>query len=141
MRVVVDTNVIVSAMLWTGSPHRILVAAEDARLTLYTSPALLRELAGVLNRPKFAARLRELQASASELTAGYARLARLVSPQRIRRVVVDDPADDEVLAGALSARARYIVSGDSDLLRLRSFRGIVILSPSLFVKQKLSYLQ
>jgi putative PIN family toxin of toxin-antitoxin system len=65
MRVVADTNVIVSAMLWIGSPHRILVAAEDDRLTLYTSPALLRELTGVLTRPKFASRLRELQVSAS----------------------------------------------------------------------------
>lgn len=140
MRVVADTNVIVSAMLWIGSPHRILVAAEDDRLTLYTSPALLRELTGVLTRPKFASRLRELQVSASELTADYARLACLVNPQRIRRVVANDPADDEVLACALAARAHYIVSGDSDLLRLRSFRGIVILSPGTFVKQKLSSL-
>ncbi|MBX3325871.1 MAG: putative toxin-antitoxin system toxin component, PIN family [Nitrospira sp.] len=138
MRVVADTNVIVSAMLWLGSPHRILVAVEGARLTLYTSPALLRELTGVLNRPKFAARLRELQVSGSELTADYARLAHLVNPQRIRRVVVDDPSDDEVLACALAARAQYIVSGDSDLLRLRSYRDIPILSPRSFVQQKLS---
>lgn len=100
-------------MLWIGSPHRILVASEDARLILYTSPALLQELAGVLDRPKFASRLRDLHASAAELTAGYARLARLVTPQRVMRVVMEDPADDEVLACALGARANYIVSGDS----------------------------
>lgn len=138
MRVVADTNVIVSAMLWIGSPHQILVASEDARLTLCTSPSLLRELTGVLNRPKFAPRLRALQVSVSELTTGYARLARLVNPQRIMRVVAEDPADDEVLACALAARAHYIVSGDTDLLRLRSYRGISILSPRLFVQQKLS---
>lgn len=138
MRVVADTNVIVSAMLWIGSPHQILVASEDARLTLCTSPSLLRELTGVLSRPKFAPRLRSLQVSVSELTTGYARLARLVNPQRIIRVVAEDPADDEVLACALAARAHYIVSGDTDLLRLRSYRGISILSPRLFVQQKLS---
>jgi putative PIN family toxin of toxin-antitoxin system len=60
MRVVADTNVIVSAMLWIGSPHQILVASEDVRLTLCTSPSLLRELTGVLSRPKFAPRLRAL---------------------------------------------------------------------------------
>jgi uncharacterized protein len=138
MRVVADTNVIVSAMLWIGSPHQILVASEDARLTLCTSPSLLRELTGVLSRPKFAPRLRALQVSVSELTTGYARLARLVNPQRIMRVVAEDPADNEVLACALAARAHYIVSGDTDLLRLRSYRGISILSPRLFVQQKLS---
>ncbi|MBI5671958.1 MAG: putative toxin-antitoxin system toxin component, PIN family [Nitrospirae bacterium] len=138
MRVVADTNVIVSAMLWIGSPHQILVASEDARLTLCTSPSLLRELTGVLSRPKFAPRLRALQVSVSELTTGYARLARLVNPQRIMRVVAEDPADDEVLACALAARAHYIVSGDTDLLRVRSYRGISILSPHLFVQQKLS---
>jgi len=138
MRVVADTNVIVSAMLWIGSPHQILVASEDARLTLCTSPSLLRELTGVLSRPKFAPRLRALQVSVSELTTGYARLARLVNPQRIMRVIAEDPADDEVLACALAARAHYIVSGDTDLLRLRSYRGISILSPRLFVQQKLS---
>lgn len=138
MRVVADTNVIVSAMLWIGSPHQILVALEDARLTLCTSPSLLRELTGVLSRPKFAPRLRALEVSASELTASYARLARLVNPQRVMRVVAEDPADDEVLACALAARAHYIVSGDTDLLRLRSYRGISILSPRLFVQQKLS---
>lgn len=138
MRVVADTNVIVSAMLWIGTPHEILVASERARLTLWVSPALLRELTGVLNRPKFAPRLRELRVSASELTAGYARLARLVKPQRIMRVVTEDPADDEVLACALAARAQYIVTGDSDLLRLQSYRGISILSPTVFVQQQLS---
>jgi len=67
MRVVADTNVIVSAMLWIGAPHTILVAAEDARLTLCISPALLQELDGVLHRPKFAPRLHELQVGAEEL--------------------------------------------------------------------------
>lgn len=138
MRVVADTNVIVSAMLWIGSPHQILVASENARLTLCTSPALLRELTGVLSRPKFSSRLRALQVSGPELTAGYARLARLVNPQRVMRVVAEDPADDEVLACALAARAHYIVSGDVDLLRLRSYRGMAILSPRSFVQQKLS---
>ncbi|MDH5740882.1 MAG: PIN domain-containing protein [Nitrospira sp.] len=76
--------------------------------------------------------------SAFRLTTGYARLARLVNPQRVIRVVAEDPADDEVLACALAARAHYIVSGDTDLLRLRSYRGIPILSPRLFVQQKLS---
>lgn len=75
MRVVADTNVVVSALLWIRTPHSLLVAAEEARLTLCISPALLQELEGVLHRPKFSPRLRQLQVGAEDLTARYARLA------------------------------------------------------------------
>ena len=137
MRVVTDTNVIVSALLWVGVPHNILVAAEESHLTLCVSPVLLQELLGVLERPKFAQRLRDLRISAAELTAGYARLTHVVLPQRVPRIVATDAADDEVLACALAARAKYIISGDSDLLRLRSYRQIPILSPAIFVRDVL----
>lgn len=134
MRVVADTNVIVSALLWVGTPHTILVAAEEARLTLFISPALLEELEGVLQRQKFVRRLHDLQVSAAELTTGYARVAHVVLPRRVMRVVPSDLADDAVLACALAARANYLVSGDADLLRLRLYKGIRILSPTVFVR-------
>lgn len=140
MRVVADTNVIVSALLWVGIPHGILVAAEGARITLRTSPALLEELEGVLRRPKFASRLRELQVDAGELTVRYARLAQVVLPRRVIRLVDKDPADDEVLACALASRAKFIISGDTDLLQMRAYRHIPILSPTAFVRQILSRL-
>ena len=140
MKVVADTNVIVSAMLWIGTPHSILVAAEEARLTLCISPALLQELEGVLHRPKFAPRLRELQVGAEKLTTSYARLAHVVLPRRVIRLVETDPADDEVLACALAARAKFIISGDSDLLQLRVYRRMRVLSPTAFVRQILSRL-
>jgi putative PIN family toxin of toxin-antitoxin system len=73
MRGVADTNVIVSGILWIGAPHTILIAAEDVRVTLYSSPALLQEIEGVLKRPKFAPRLRDLQVTAEEVTAAFVR--------------------------------------------------------------------
>lgn len=139
MRVVADTNVMVSAMLWIGTPHTILMAAEDARLTLCVSPALLQELEGVLQRPKFSLRLRELQIRPTELTAGYARIAHVVLPRHVIHLITTDPADNQVLACALTAHAKYIVSGDSDLLRLRSYKRLSILSPSAFVRDVLSH--
>lgn len=54
------------------------------------------------------------------------------------RVVETDQADDEVLASALAARAKFIISGDSDLLRLRTYKRMPILSPTVFVRQILS---
>ncbi|MBI4323830.1 MAG: putative toxin-antitoxin system toxin component, PIN family [Chloroflexi bacterium] len=58
MKIVVDTNTLVSASLWNGSPARLLDAIRAGKLTLVQSPLLWAEFVGVLSRPKFAARLR-----------------------------------------------------------------------------------
>ncbi len=135
MRIVADTNVIVSALLWVGIPHQILLAAEHRLVELYSSPALLEELEGVLSRPKFARRLQALGTTPEELLSGYAQLATLVLPRGTSRVVLDDLADDAVLACVVAARATYLVTGDSDLLRLDSYEGIRIVSPGAFVRK------
>jgi putative PIN family toxin of toxin-antitoxin system len=59
VRVVLDTNVVASALLWGGTPERLIELAGDGRLELFTSEALLAELSGILGRPKFAAKLRQ----------------------------------------------------------------------------------
>ena len=61
VRVVPDTNVYVSALLWTGIPHRLLSLAEEGKLTLMTTPAIMEELREVLGRPKFRLRIRDLE--------------------------------------------------------------------------------
>ena len=132
MRIVADTNVLVSALLWTGLPHRFLANAEAHRFTLYTSPALIHELAGVLARQKFAPRLRILQVTPEELVAGYLNVAHLLAPPVILPVIAEDPADDAVLACALAARATYLITGDPHLLRLQSYHAIQIVTPRTF---------
>jgi putative PIN family toxin of toxin-antitoxin system len=57
MQAVLDTNVVVSALIWGGTPFKLLQAATDGYLTLYTSPALLAELREVLTRDHLARRL------------------------------------------------------------------------------------
>ena len=132
MNVVADTNVVVSALLWRGIPHRILTAAEAGRLTLYASPALVDELLHVLARTKFAARLTARQTSAEELAHGYLNFAHLIIPPHLPPVVFEDPDDDAVLACAVAARAQAIITGDRHLLRLKEFRGIPIVLPAVF---------
>ena len=139
MNVVADTNVVVSALLWFGTPHRLLTAAEAGRLTLYTSPALVDELLRVLTRPTFAIRLEARRATPHELTAGYLRLARLTIPAPLPPVVLDDPDDDAVLACAVAASAQAVITGDQHLLRLETFRGIPIVPPSTFFSKILPF--
>ena len=130
MRIVVDTNVIVSAFLWGGTPRRILDAVKAQRIELFTSRALIAELEDVLSREKFAAQLRRTRFTSAFLLARYTQLATLLTPAEITVAELRDPDDAHVLACALAARAEAIVSGDADLHALGSYQGITVLSPA-----------
>ncbi len=130
MRIVVDTNVIVSAFLWGGTPRRLLDSVEARHFELFTSRALVTELEDVLSREKFAALLRQTRFTAAFLLARYTQLATLVAQTEVEAPELRDPKDIHVLACALAARVGAIVSGDDDLRVLGSYRGIPVLSPT-----------
>lgn len=130
MRAVIDTNVLVSGLLWHGAPHRLLEQARSGALVLVSSPALLAELADVIGRAKFDAVLARSNTSREQTLDALYRLAEVVEPPPLPEPVCRDPDDDEVLALAVAARAEMIVSGDPDLLVLKAFQGIPIVSPA-----------
>ena len=130
MRLVLDTNTVLSALLWRGTPYRLLEAIRKQypTLQLYSSPVLLEELTDVIGRPTFSQRLTAVGKTVREVLADYIEIVDLVEPTEIPQVV-RDPDDDHVLACALTAKADLIVSGDKDLLDLNSFQNIPILAP------------
>ena len=125
MRLVLDTNTVVSGLLWDKTPSFLIDAALQGRIELFTSQTLLLELEDVLPRRKFARRVSASGLTIAQLTARYALLARSIVPAAISPVSAD-PDDDHVLACALAARADLVVSGDSDLLNLKFYQGIPI---------------
>lgn len=131
MRLVLDTNVVIAGLLWYGTPRWLLDRAiDDEAIELYSSPALIDELGNTLGYPKFAQRIARSETSVETLVAQYRALLILVSPIHAPRVVARDPDDDEVLALAFAAQVDLIVSGDDDLLALKTFRGIPIVTPA-----------
>lgn len=129
MRVVLDTNVVVSGLIWRNTPRQILDAARDRRITLYTSSVLLAELAEVLDRVHLTAAITASRTNPEFLMRRYALLALRVVPAEINPTVIADPDDDVVLACALAAQVDLIVSGDSDLLNLKHYHRIPIVEP------------
>lgn len=127
-RTVPDTNIIISGLLWRGNPRRILDAARDGIIELFTSPLLLEELEDVLSREKFAARLTAAEVTVQDLVSGYSALATVIEAEAIEPVILVDPDDDAVLACALAADAEVIVSGDRDLLGLKKHKDVRILT-------------
>ena len=128
MRVVADTNIVVSGLLWRGNPRRVLDSARDGIVDLFTSQDLLEELEDVLTRQTFVARLLEANVSTHELVSGYRALASVIEAKAIEPVVIADPDDDAVLSCAVAAQCEIITSGDGHLLALKTHQGIRILT-------------
>lgn len=132
MRIVLDTNVVMSALLWRGKPYMLLEAIRlRSDVQLYSSPALLEELADVLTRPSATKRLAIIGKTAHEVLADYVEAIELVEPTEVPRVVPSDADDDHVIAAAVEAGAALIVSGDSDLLSMGNHQGIEIISAAM----------
>jgi len=128
MRAVLDTNTIISGLLWKGSPRQVMDLARDGILELYSCSELLSELFDVLSRHKFAGRLAAGNTSVSELVAGYSALIQRVKVTTVTPIISEDSDDDIVLACALAAECDVVVSGDRHLLALRQYTGIRILT-------------
>ena len=134
MRVVLDTNVVLSALLWRGKPYLLLQATRQRNdVQLVSSAALLEELADVLTRPSATKRLALIGKTAHEVLADYVDAVELVEPGSVPRVVPNDADDDHVIAAAVAAGATLIVSGDTDLLSIGSHQGIEIVSAAMAV--------
>lgn len=121
IRVVLDTNVYISALMFGGLPGSLLDLVFLQSFATIISPALLDELDEKL-RLKF----RLSREDAALIRARIENSARMVDPEETLSVVTDDPDDDRVLECAIQGAADYIVTGDRHLLSLGSFRGIAI---------------
>ena len=132
VRVVMDTNVVVSAALLPRSMPRQAFDRALEHGTLLMSSATVAELNDVLRRPRF-----DPYVHADERLEFLATLVRDAELVEVTEVVSDcrDPKDNKFLELALNGNATHIVSGDEDLLVLHTFRGIPILTPQGFVAQ------
>jgi putative PIN family toxin of toxin-antitoxin system len=136
MKIVCDTNVLISALLWGGTPGRILDRIEAGLDTLYTSRLLLQELEDVLNYPKIIRILERRDLSSSDILELVIENAQILETSNTpMRVVPDDPDDDHVIECAVTAHADYILTGDSHLLALKVWQSIHILSAGDYLKR------
>ena len=105
MRVVLNTNIVISALLWRGKPYQLLeTISHSHELRLFASPALLEELADVLARPMATKRLALIGKTAAEVLADYQAVVEVVEPSAVPRVVLRDVDDDQVIAAAFAAQ-------------------------------------
>lgn len=129
IRAVLDTNVIISALFWRGTPYLILKQAIKGDFLFLSSPSILEEVRNKLiskfNFPK-------------EKTDQYLKIlivnCELVRPEEKLKVVKDDPSDNKIIECADEGKADLIISGDTHLKRLKRYKDIEIVSPTQALK-------
>ncbi len=124
LRVVIDTNVVVSALISGGKPRELLRRGLANQFFLVTSNLLLNELIVVLRRPKFKTTEEEIH----RVVLALIRSAEVVSVESNFEAVKEDPKDNIIIDTAYDGRADLIVTGDQHLLVLGSFKGIKIVN-------------
>src|SRR3990167_2538340 len=114
IKAVLDTNVFISALFWTGSPHNVLAKALESEFILITSREILKEIEErLLNKFKFP-------------------VEDILSFLEI--IVLNSHIVEPIIECAVSGNADYIVTGDKDILNLKEFRGIKIITSNQFLK-------
>ena len=132
MNIVIDTNVIISGILWTGIPNKIISAVEQGKFTSCCTPSIISEIENVLKRPYFTKRIDALNISVDSIVTGILEFSKLYEDSVASPVVLSDPDDDKFIFCALASQAKYIISGDRHLLDLRQWQGVKIVSPQNF---------
>lgn len=131
-KVVIDTNVFISAFGWNGKPEAVLTLMEQRKVVNCITNDIYSELQRVVAYPKLKFSP-TLQINILEFVFTW---SRFVQPEEIDAVITDDSDDDKFLACAVGAKASAIISGDPHLLGLGSYRSIPIMTPAQFLEHK-----
>lgn len=127
LRLVLDTNTIISAFLWEGNEAELFRRIENNKAELYSSFEIVKEIEDVLKRPKFKELIIKSGLTIEEIMQKIISLSHMVFGEKVKINICRDPDDNKFLECAKLAGADIIISGDNDLLILKEFEGIRIL--------------
>lgn len=135
MRIVLDVNVWISALLWGGVPGQMLRLAGNQQIAIFASDALFLELETTLRRAKFQPRIQQRGYTVEYLMLVAKGFSGSCSTTFVDVPQLRDPKDLIILAAAVAANAEAIITGDLDLLVLTEFNAVPILTPQAFLSR------
>lgn len=135
MKVVLDTNIFISAFLWQKQVFKVLQFIKRRGVKICVSSEILKEYKRVLSYSHIQKQLHKIDKTPSQIIFELLEISEYYPKTPKINIILDDPSDNIFLACALSAQADFIISGDKHLLKLKSFQEIPILSPSQFLRQ------
>ncbi len=129
LRVVIDTNVYISAIFWGGKPRQIVDMGRDGHIFIFTSLDIEKEIGD-----KLAVKFHLAEDEVNRISLDFGTFTIPVKPTKKISFIKDDPDDDKFLECGIACHADYIVSGDSHLQRVKEFEKIKIVSPADFLE-------
>ena len=135
LHAVFDTNLLISGILWRGTPFQLLKWAEEGRLRIYTSLEILDEAYRVLHYPKFEQYIDKQKASLKELFAKITSLCTIIQVEQVVSGVCSDTDDEKFLSCSLAANVKVLVSGDRHLLNLKQYQFVCIVTAREFYEE------
>lgn len=130
IKVVLDTNVFISALFWKGAPHQIFKEILRRAVLNFTSPQILQELKERLLE-KFEVPFEKVKEFLEIIVFN----SQVVYPKNKLNIVKKDPSDNKIIECAVEAKASFVVSGDKHLLGIKEYQGIKIISPKEFLSK------
>jgi len=130
MRVVLDTNVFISGIFWSGECNEIIMKWKEGKFILVTSLEIISELVKVLDSFKIQLPKERIKEWANMII----RNSIITEPKEKFNIIKDDPKDDLFVETAFSGKAYYLVTYDNHLLKLKEFKDIKIITPAEFLK-------
>ncbi len=128
LRVVPDTNVLVSATIVQGKQFEILRLAKLGKIKLIVSPEIIKEFEEVISREKFGFTKEQIVHATKQILE----IAEIIIPQKKLEIIKEDPDDNMILECASESNADYIISGDPHLLAVKSYGNIEIVNATNF---------
>jgi putative PIN family toxin of toxin-antitoxin system len=129
MKLVLDTNIFISSFFWGGNPRKLMMRIIDGKDALFVSTEILHEVFSVMTRPKFNANRNQI----IHFINSIEEISCHVTPHLTIQGVCRDSDDDKILECAVSGNVDFIISGDNDLLSLKEFQGIPIMTASEYI--------
>jgi len=138
---VLDTNVLISGILWRGIPFKLLSWAEEGKIRVFSSLEIMAEVHRVLHYPKFQEYIDHQRVSPGDLFEKVESLCTIVHVDQNVSGVCPDPDDEKFLACALASGVKFLVSGDKHLLDMKAYQSIRILTTQSFYEEISTALQ
>jgi len=132
IKVVLDTNVFISALFWKGAPYEILKKVLEGAILNSISPQILKEI-----KEKLLYKFKLPPEKVREFLEIIIFNSQIVYPKKKLNVVKKDPSDNKVIECVLEAGASFVISGDKHLLEIKEYKGIKIITPNKFLSQNL----
>ncbi len=133
MSIVIDTNIVISALLFGGTPNELASFWKAGQIEPVFSKEILNEYLRVLTYPKFSLSESEIDLLLKHEILPYFRV--IDAPATKHKIIIKaDPDDDKFVICALADKCEFIISGDKHLLELGSYEDIKIITPSAFLK-------